>query len=137
MERLLTITAIRRNDMLKRWGLLLTALLFVFVPVMSVYAADFEGQWVGHWKAITGERGNDSLSLRETHHGELKGIWNGRVKVEGRQTDENRIHLHGVQDNGVRVDIKGHLKHGELHLDIDKKAPAGTITELWSELHRR
>jgi hypothetical protein len=67
----------RGNDMFKMCTLFITSLLFALVMIIPVYAADFDGRWVGHWKNSLGERGGDSLSLHYSREGGLKGSWAG------------------------------------------------------------
>ena len=123
--------------MLKPCVLFLTALLFVFALITPVYATDFEGEWVGHWRNSGGESGRDTLSLHESHHGELKGTWTGNVRVWGKQTGEHSIRLHGKRDDGVSYDITAHGKHGKLDLHYDATRVNGSTYEGWSDLHRR
>jgi hypothetical protein len=122
--------------MFKMCASFLTALLFAFVMITPVHAADFDGRWVGHWKNSLGERGRDSISLHYSRDGGLKGTWSGNVRVWGKQTGERSIHLRGERDNGTSYDITGYRRHGELHLHYNAMRVNGSTYEGWSELRR-
>ncbi len=61
----------------------MTLALFVFTLTAPVQAADFEGEWVGHWRNSLGEEGRDSLRLY-SHDGGLRGIWTDGVTLWGK-----------------------------------------------------
>ncbi len=121
--------------MLKTFGLLLTVALFVFALIAPVQAADFEGEWVGHWRNSLDEEGPDSLSLYWDDGG-LRGIWTNEVTLWGKQTGKNTLHLRGRRDNGTTYDCAVELEHGEMHFHYYATRVNGSTYEGWSELHR-
>ncbi|MGO8943367.1 MAG: hypothetical protein ACLQJ7_06805 [Syntrophobacteraceae bacterium] len=121
--------------MSKTSGLLLTLVLVVFSLTAPVQAADFEGEWVGHWRNSLGEEGPDSLSLH-WHDGGLRGIWTDGVTLWGPQTGKNTIHLRGKRDNGTTYDCAADIEHGEMALHYYATRVNGSTYEGRSELHR-
>jgi hypothetical protein len=55
----------------------------------------FAGQWTGQWSNSLGERGDDSLVLKEDSNGKLSGVWTNEVAVSGRRINRNTIELQG------------------------------------------
>ena len=125
---------------MKRFLISLFAILplfFLSLYVTPVHAADFEGEWVGHWTNSLGESGPDTLSLYRSHEGRLTGNWSGNVNVWGRQTGRHELHLNGTRNNGTTYEVTAHGKHGELHLHYYATRPNGSTYEGWADLHRR
>lgn len=114
----------------------LAVMLLVLALVLPAWADSFEGEWFGHWENSLGERGRDSLSLRQTRDGTYKGIWSGDTKVWGERTGEHTMRLHGRRDDGVSYNIEIHKERGEMELRYFATRPNGSRYDGFSRLRR-
>jgi hypothetical protein len=78
-------------------------------PAFGQHSASFAGRWTGYWQNSLGERGDDSLELKEDEDGNLRGMWSGNVRVSGRRTDDRTAELHGRTDTrAYRIFLTAH-----------------------------
>jgi hypothetical protein len=84
-----------------RNGFILMAVVVFLVSFMNPAsgAGLFSGGWKGQWENSLGERGLDSLSLKEHHDGTIKGLWTNEVEVSGFRVNANTIELRGQTNN--------------------------------------
>jgi len=78
-------------------------------PAFGQHSASFAGRWSGFWQNSLGERGDDSLELKEDEDGNLHGMWSGNVRVSGRRIDDRTAELHGRTDTrAYRITLTAH-----------------------------
>lgn len=109
-----------------RSGLIALAILVLTHTAVSARdAKSFAGRWVGHWSNSLGERGDDSLVLREDADGNISGIWTNEVHVSGQRINRNTIELTGqtsARSYQITATIEGGvmtLKYIATRLDSD------------------
>lgn len=71
------------------------------------------GNWTGTWTNALGERGRDTLELREAADGTLTGVWSGNITVTGRRLGPSTIELAG-RNNNRAYEVSGVLQGGTL-----------------------
>ncbi len=72
--------------------------IVVLALVCTAFGNDresFAGQWKGQWSNSLGERGDDSLVLKEDSNGKLSGVWTNEVALSGRRINRNTLELQG------------------------------------------
>jgi hypothetical protein len=75
---------------------IVTVAILIMVQITLAFGAGvFSGHWKGEWRNSLGERGADSLVLREHRDGTLNGLWTGEVEVSGNRINSNTIELRG------------------------------------------
>jgi tetratricopeptide (TPR) repeat protein len=94
-----------------------TFLLVVVVPALlasSLARAQerqpLSGEWKGQWTNSLGERGDDTLVLRESATGELQGTWSGNLAVSGTRVGPSSFNLGtrtGTRDYRVTGTVEG------------------------------
>ena len=92
-------------------------ILIMLHTTLAFGSGIFSGKWEGEWRNSLGERGEDSLVLREHRDGTLHGIWTGEIEVSGSRINPNTVELRGqTAARSYQITATLDMDRDEMHL---------------------